>query len=163
MKTKWFSRKFGTTVHVDADTKKKLSVISAETSGRYGLNKWSVDGSFDVIKRATQLHIANQINSLTGEISYDSAGGDSVLKCTQELNPQNSISASLGLKSISMTYEWCRKWTGGSLTSTFYPSDKKLGLKWRDKGAIGTWTTVATVPIDNAANTKVTFSHDWDY
>lgn len=163
MKTRWFSGKFGTTITANANNKEKITDLSLESSGIISGNKWWFGSAYDVLKKVGTFSTSYKVDALTSEATYNTADGEIVLKGSQQINDRNSFSSSVALKSRKMTYDWTRKWQGGSLSSTFLPSDKKLNLVWRDDGATGTWTTQATLPLDDMSNTKISFSHNWVY
>lgn len=95
-------------------------------------------------------------------MKYDSEDKDPVLSVTRALDSKNEVSPSVSLKSGDVSYGYTRKWEGGSLKSKLFPGDK-VQLEWTDKGAQGSWVTSADVPLDNKANTKVSFGRDWSY
>jgi len=96
------------------------------------------------------------------ELQYDNADKDPVLVVNHKIDDRNSVNPSISLKSGAVTYGWNRKINGGSLDTKLHPGDK-VEISWEDNGASGVWKTTAEVPLDNTANTKVSFSRDWNY
>jgi hypothetical protein len=120
----------------------------------------SVSGSYDVGRGIASVRSLYSVDSSTLEASVDSHNKDISLKYGCAVDRKNTVSSVLSLKSRRVSYEWIHKWVGGCIRSAFHPSES-VSVEWKDHGSTGAWTTKATVPLDNLANTKVSFSHDW--
>jgi hypothetical protein len=74
------------------------------------------------------------------------------------------VSPKISLKSGAASYGWTRALTGGSLETTYTPGDDAMvDVTWKDKGMGGSWTTKASIPVDDHSRTKISLSREWDY
>lgn len=158
----WSIPEYGTTLTVAGNTRELLTAVAVGSTRVVDKATYVIGMGYEARNRALSCKARYSVDDLSGEVSYNSATGDVLLKGTQKLNSRNSFSPSIALKTKKMAYEWTRKWPGGFLNTVLSPSDKQLLLNWRDRSVTGDWTTKLLLPIDNLANSKVSFSHDWE-
>lgn len=159
---KWVSDSLGLTVDMDGDTKDKVKNVGVTKLLDINDNKFKVRAAYDLLKKKISGSTKVTVDSTAVEVCYDNVDKDPVLSVTHALDSENDVMPSISLKSGDITYGWKRKWTGGSLQSSFHPGDK-FAFIWKDEGSSGTWTTKAEVPVNDAANTKISFNRDWVY
>ena len=145
-----------------ANSRDKLTSLAAATTQVVNKATYALGMGYDVNSNSVSCKARYSADDLSGEISYDTATADIVIKGTQKLNSRNSFSPSIALISKKMTYEWTRKWNGGLLSAVLKPTEKLLFLNWVDRSVTGDWSTKLALPIGNIANSKISFSHDWE-
>ena len=162
-RSKWLSSKLGVSAFANGDTKRQLTDVGASADFRLGTGRMSTSATYEVHSNCIcgRTRYSMDGSPLTLEAALNSVDKDLVLKVLHGIDKNNFISPTLSLKSRRMSYEWLRKWNGGSVSSTYHPGDS-LSVEWKDAGATGSWTTRAHIPLDNMADTKVSFGHEWD-
>jgi len=160
---KWNSDKMAMSVSADVDSRDKLTSVSFSKDTSFSDNKFTIKGAYDLLKKKISGDGTLDIeNGSSVNIAYDTEKKDPVLSVNRAIDDNNEFNPSVSLKSGEVTYGYTRKWEGGSLASKLFPGDK-VELEWTDKGSGGSWSTTAEVPLDNKANTKISFARDWDY
>jgi hypothetical protein len=159
---RWSSDKMSMSLGADADSKDKLTSVSFSKDTNIKDNKLTIRGAYDLLKKKISGDGTLDVDNGSLNVAYDTEDQDPVLSVNRAINANNEFSPSVSLKSGDVTYGYTRKWDGGSLASKLFPGDR-VELEWTDKGSGGSWSTTANVPLDNKANTKVSFSRDWDY
>lgn len=149
-------------LRASGNTKDHLTEVAAETSTNLNGNKLNLGAVYDLVQKKLSTKTRMTVEDTDVELQYDNADRDPVLAVSHKLDDKNTVSPTISLKSGAMTYGWNRKIAGGSLGTKLHPGDK-VEVTWEDSGANGIWTTKAEVPLDNHANTKVSFSRDWNY
>jgi len=139
-----------------------LTEVGANTETNLSGNRLNVGAVYDLIQKKLSTKTSMVVDDTKVELQYDNVDLNPVLHVSHKLDDTNSVKPSISLKSGAMTYGWDRKINGGTLGATLHPGDK-VEVTWEDNGANGVWTTKAEVPLDNTANTKVSFSRDWNY
>lgn len=160
--TKWSSDSLGMSFTADADTKDRLRSVGVSKETSVNDNKLTLRGAYDLLKKKFNGESEFNVDATKLNLKYDSENRDPVLSVTRGIDERNEVSPSVSLKNGDVSYGYTRKWDGGSLKSKLFPGDK-VEVEWTDNGSKGTWTTTAEVPLDNRANTKVSFGRDWDY
>jgi len=160
--SKWNSDSLGLSLGANADTNDRVTHVSFGKDTNINDNKLSLQGAYDLLKKKFSAQSTLNVDQTTVNVKYDSENKDPVLSVTRNIDSKNEISPSVSLKNGDVTYGYTRKWQGGSLKSKLFPGEK-VQLEWTDEGAKGSWTTSAEVPLDNKANTKVSFGRDWNY
>lgn len=158
---KW-NNKNGLELRASGNTKDHLTEVGANTETNVNGNRLNLGAVYDLIQKKLSTKTSMVVDDTKVELHYDNAEKDPVLHVSHKLDDTNSVKPSISLKSGAMTYGWNRKINGGTLGTTLHPGDK-VEVTWEDNGANGVWTTKAEVPLDNTANTKVSFSRDWNY
>lgn len=158
---KWKSDDYDATLTAEGDLKDKFTACGFEKSFTVNDNKFTLKGTYDVLKKTFTGSGKVKIEDTDVKITYGTEDKDPVLSVTHALDAENEIAPSIGLKTGDMSYGYTRKWTGGSLKSRFFPGDK-VAFEWKDEGSGGVWTTKADVPTDGGSPT-VSFSRDWNY
>ena len=158
---KW-NNKNGLELRASGNTKDHLTEVGANTETNVNGNRLNLGAVYDLIQKKLSTKTSMVVDDTKVELHYDNAERDPVLHVSHKLDDTNRVKPSISLKSGAMTYGWNRKINGGTLGTTLHPGDK-VELTWEDNGANGVWTTKAEVPLDNTANTKVSFSRDWNY
>lgn len=158
--SKWSNDKLELTAEGNSDD--KLTEIGALTHQTFHGNPWDISAVYDLIKKRVSGSTEIQVDDTTVGIEYDNADRNPVLSVSHKLDDKNTVEPTIALKSGDMTYGWVRNINGGKLGTKLTPGEK-VDLTWEDNGANGIWTTKAEVPLDNTANTKVSFSRDWAY
>lgn len=158
----WNSDNLGMSLSAAADSKDKLKSIGFEKETTLGGNKFTVRGAYDMLCKKLSGSTNYDVQDTNLQINYDNDSKDLVVQIARDLDDKNTVSPSVSLKTGDISYGFTRKWDGGSLKSRLFPGDK-VELEWVDKGTSGSWTTSAEVPLENKANTKVSFARDWDY
>jgi hypothetical protein len=158
--TKWTNNKVD--LAAEGNSEDKITSVSANAKQTIGGNDFNFGAAYDMIKRVVTGSTEIQVDDTTVGIEYDNSARDPVLAVSHKLDDTNTVEPTISLKSGEMTYGWTRKIKGGNLGTRLHPGDK-IDVTWEDNGASGVWTTKAEVPLDNAANTKVSFSRDWTY
>lgn len=161
--SKWSSDELGLKVTADANSNDRITLVGVSKDVTVNEQKFSVGGVYDLLKAKYNAFASIDVDSTKVNIDYDSESQDPVLKVTRSIDAQNEVSPSVSLKTGDVSYGYTRKWEGGSLKSVFFPGDRKLDLEWTDRGAGGKWVTSAEIPLDNKADTKVSFGREWDY
>lgn len=160
--TKWCSDSLGLSLGADGNTKNRVTNVDITKVTNVKDNKLSINAAYDLLNKKLSSSATLNVDSTTVDVAYDNLNKDPVLSVTRSIDDHNEISPSISLKKGDISYGYTRKWNGGSLKSKFFPGDK-INLEWSDQGSQGTWTTSAEVPLANRANTKVSFSRDWNY
>lgn len=158
----WNSDKVGLELTANGNSDDYLTSVGATSTQTVGGNKLGVSAAYCLLKKKLSAAGKLTVDDTAVEVTYDTEAQDPVLAVSHKLDASNTIAPSVSLKNGAVKYGWTRKWTGGSLDTTFTPGDKVV-LEWKDEGANGTWKTKADIPIENQANTKVSFSRDWSY
>tara|TARA_B110000090_G_scaffold197541_1_gene235591 strand:+ start:211 stop:864 length:654 start_codon:yes stop_codon:yes gene_type:complete len=140
----------------------KITEVSASTEQELNGNKWNIGAAYNMLKKTVSGSTDLTVDDTTVTLTYDTCDKDPVLNVDHKLDDNNSVSPTMSLKSGDMSYGWTRKINGGKFGSRLFPGDR-VDLTWEDEGASGVWTTKAEVPLDNAANSKISFSRDWNY
>lgn len=158
----WTSDSLGLNINAVADSKDRVTNVGFKKDTTVDDNKLTLSGAYDLLLKKFSAGSSFTVDSTTVDIAYDSAAKDPVLSVTSSLDSKNEISPSISLKSGDVSYGYTRKWDGGSLKSKLFPGDK-VEMVWTDNGASGAWTTTAEMPLDDRANTKISFARDWNY
>lgn len=159
---KWNSDKMALSLNADGDSKDKLKSVGFTKDTKFNDNKLTLKGAYDFLKKKISGEGTLDVDNGSVNIAYDTESKDPVLSVQRSLDSNNEFNPSVSLKSGEVSYGYKRKWDGGSVSSTLFPGDK-VELEWTDKGSGGTWSTTAEVPLNDKANTKVSFARDWDY
>lgn len=160
---KWTSEKLGLSVGASGNSRDRVTEVSASSTQDINGHKVTLGGTWDRIKNKLDFSTkANLEKDLTAQVDYDTVGKDPVLKVSYKLDENNIISPAVSLKDGEMSYGWNRKINGGCLDAKFSPGDN-VEVEWTDNGSNGVWTTKATIPVNNQAGTKVSFSREWNY
>jgi hypothetical protein len=160
--TLWKSDKYGVAVSASGDNLLKLKDVALTKHFPLNDKKITISAAYDVIKKNVASKARLSIPKTIVDFSVDSAHQDPVLAVTRAVDDNNDVIPSIALRSGAMSYGYRRKWSGGSLLSTFYPG-KKVTLDWKDEGVSGNWVTSADVPIGDTKNTKVSIKREWNY
>lgn len=160
--TKWSSDTYGLSVSAEADSKDRLKSVGVSKDTTVNDNKLTLTGAYDLLKKKFNGESSFEVDSTTLGLKYNSEDRDPVLSVTRCIDAKNEVSPSVSLKNGDVAYGYTRKWEGGALKSKLFPGEK-VEVEWTDNGSQGTWTTTAEVPLDNRANTKVSFGRDWNY
>lgn len=158
----WVSNQVGLAVNALADSKEMLKNVGASTTRSLGDFTLDLAGKYDMMKKTTNFQGQLSKDDTTARVNYNTDDRDVILSVAHQLDSRNSVEPSISLTSGDVTYGWTRKWEGGQVKSTYHPGDR-ADIEWRDNGVNGRWTTKASVPLENTANTKISFSRDWDY
>lgn len=148
-------------VTVDANSKDKVTNVGAATTLDLSGNKVKVNAGYDLLSKVIKGKASVAIDDATATVSYCTEKKDAILEVAKPIDADNTIIPSIS-QSGAIKVGWLRKWTGGSVKTTFYPDDK-VELEWKDQGVNGVWTTTAEVPLKNHQASKVSFSRDWNY
>lgn len=157
---KWSNNKLD--LEAEGNSEDKLTRMSALTHQQLNGNNFDVGAAYDMVKRKITGTGELHVDDTTVSIEYDNSSRDPRLSVSHKLDERNTVEPTISLKNGDMTYGWTRKINGGELSTRLHPGDR-VDLNWEDKGANGIWSTKAEVPLDNTANTKVSFSRDWAY
>jgi len=160
--SQWNSDSLGLRVGANVDSADRVTEVSFGKDSKINDNKLSLQGAYDLLKKKFSAQSTLNVDQTTVNVKYDTENKDPVLSVTRSIDSKNEVSPSVSLKNGDVTYGYTRKWEGGSLRSKLFPGDK-VELEWTDQGSKGSWTTRADVPLDNKANTKVSFGRDWNY
>lgn len=158
--SKWSNDKLELTAEGNSDD--KLTAIGGLTHQKFQGHPWDISAVYDLIKKKVSGASELQVDDTTVGIEYDNADKNPILSVSHKLDDKNTVAPTIALKTGEMTYGWTRSINGGKLGTKLTPGEK-VDLTWEDNGANGVWTTKAEVPLDNTANTKVSFSRDWAY
>lgn len=158
----WKSDSLGLSVGATGDSKNKVKAVSVSKNVPLNDNKLTVSGAYDLLKKKVCGQATLEVPQTVVNLKFNSEDQDPLLSVSRSIDDNNELIPSIGLKTGTMAYGYRRKWEGGSLKTTFHPG-KKVSFDWKDEGASGTWVTSADVPLSDAKNTKVSFTHEWNY
>lgn len=161
--TKWTSSKLGLTVRAEGSTKDKLKTVGADKSLDVQDYKLKFTAAYDLLKTKLSGSAAVSVDKADVKVCYNTVDQDPVLCVNYAADANHDVSPTISLKSGELSCGVTRKWVGGFLKAKVTPNTKMLNLEWRDDGASGSWTTKADIPLENQANTKISFSRDWNY
>lgn len=159
----WSKDDLGLTLYCNADTTDKVKSVGAKKSLDVDDdNKLWVKAMFDLPKKLWNGSVKLESDKATVEVSGDSEERDPLLTVTKALDDNNEVIPSISLKTGKLTYGYKRKWAGGSVEGVLTPGDK-VDLTWEDDGSNGLWTTKAEIPLEDASQSKVSVTRDWNY
>lgn len=161
--TSWSNKDLALRVGMVGDSKNLLTGVSLSKTGLVMGNELFAAASFNVPKQAVHASASYSIDDTIVSLQGDSKNLDPVLSVTRRLDVANEVTPTISLKTGKMSYNWRRKWFGGSLSTTVHPNsdDKKVELEWRDEGVNGQWITRAEIPLEDATKVKLSVSRDW--
>jgi hypothetical protein len=158
----WHSDRLGLVVGASGDSKNTLKSLLVTKDVPLNDNKVTLSAAYDVLKKKISSKGRLTIPKTVVDLSFDTESQDPTLTVAREIDQNNEVIPSIGMRSGFMSYGFRRRWDGGSLLSTFYPG-KKVTLNWKDEGVSGNWITSADVPIGDTKNTKVSITREWNY
>jgi hypothetical protein len=149
-------------VNVEGNSADMITIVGANTTQTVSGNDIGIAASYEVLSQKISAKASVTIDDAIAVLNYNSADQDPILSVEKPIDENNSVIPCVSCKTGAINLGYLRRWAGGSLRSTFYPKDKVI-LEWKDQGTNGVWTTTADVPLDDTANTKISFSRDWNY
>lgn len=149
-------------VSLEGNSAEKLTMVGAKTNFEVQGRKVDVEAEYNVQSKVISGEAGVHVDDLVATLKYDTEKKDAVVSVAKPIDDSNTVIPSYALNSGTMKLGWLRKWTGGSLETTFHPDDKVV-LEWKDEGVNGVWTTTAEVPLSDRTKSKVSFSRDWNY
>jgi len=162
VEAEWESEDLGLTVYANGNTADKMTSVGAKKDLDVDDNKLSIKAMFDIPKKIWSGKAKFDAEAACVEVECDSEERDPILTITKSLDDNNEVIPSISLKTAKLTYGYKRKWAGGFLKGTLFPGDR-VDMEWEDDGSNGVWSTTASIPLDDASNTKVSISRDWNY
>jgi hypothetical protein len=160
LNAKWSNEKID--LGAEGNSEDKLTSLSASTNTQLNGNNLNVGAVYDMMKRRITGSSELEVDDTKVSLEYDNDAKNPVLSVSHKLDDRNTVEPTISLKSGDMTYGWTRKINGGELNTRLHPGDR-VDVTWEDRGANGIWSTRAEVPLENTANTKISFSRDWAY
>jgi len=157
----WASEKLGFTLGAAGNSKDRVTEVSASTTQTVAGNKVNIKGAWDRLKNKLDFTTKATVDDITAQVDYDTADKDPVLSVAYKLDANNVVTPAVSLKNGAMSYKWHRKINGGSIDAKLCPGNN-LDVEWEDNGSNGAWTTKASIPVNNVAGTKVSFSREWN-
>jgi hypothetical protein len=142
-----------------ADTDNFLTDIGFEltVSNTSEKTRVSLDASYDLknskLDGSTKIAIGDTAVKVTL---------DHVVKVIHKIDECNIVTPSISLKNGARSLGWKHFFATGSLEAELSP-DESLDLIWKDMGTYGTWTTTASIPVNDHAKSKISVTHDWKY
>mmetsp|Transcript_103737 Transcript_103737/g.292630 ORF Transcript_103737/g.292630 Transcript_103737/m.292630 type:complete len:262 (-) Transcript_103737:64-849(-) len=158
----WTHDDLGLTLSCNGDTTDKMKRVGAKKSVDVDDNKLWLKAAFDIPKKLWSGSVKFEADQATVEVEGDSENRDPLLTVTKAIDDNNEIIPAISLKTGKLTYGYKRKWAGGSVEGVLTPGDK-VDLTWEDDGANGLWTTKAEIPLEDASQSKVSITRDWNY
>jgi hypothetical protein len=111
----------------------KLVSVRAQTTQTVEGKNVVINGAYNLLKKCVSGSAELAVDDTIVKLAYDNVDKDAKLSVSQKIDDNNTLKPSISLKSGDMSYGWLRKWTGGSVDTTYLPGDK-VNVEWKDNG-----------------------------